>query len=85
MAITPDEARNLAGPPQQEIEALERVIDAGLIANMRRGENKFHIAYTKFPTRAHFNKIKIIYTKKGWSVVYNTDQRDGDFITFQER
>lgn len=81
--ISPKEAYEKAKSDPQEMKKLEEMIDKELIESMKSGSYQTTIAANKFPNDISRKEIMNKYMQAGWNVKYESDQRDGDYISFQ--
>jgi hypothetical protein len=83
MAIGPDQ---LKANFKAEVESLEIRIDQGLSDKKVAPNSSVNVNAPSGMTFAHFQIIKERYLKAGWTdVKWNSDQRDGDWLTFSTK
>ncbi|MDD5192559.1 MAG: hypothetical protein PHH54_00695 [Candidatus Nanoarchaeia archaeon] len=78
MVITPQEAKALTKADKALLKGLEKRIDQALL----EGENTFDI--NEYPGEKVVQEITHIYEKAGWEVSYESDQREGNYLSFKE-
>jgi hypothetical protein len=83
--ISPKEAYEKAKSSPQEMKKLEEMVDNALIESMRSGSNQTTIDAKKFPSDISRKEIMNKYMQAGWNVKYESDQRDGDYISFKNK
>ncbi len=85
MAITPTEATRRARPDTAELKRLETMIDEEIVSRMRKVEAAITFDIEIFPDHATRTAIIDSYRTAGWNVTYNSDWRDGDYISIAPR
>jgi hypothetical protein len=81
MAISP---KQLEAAFQDEVNAYEESIDKQLSKEKITTGGTVGITPPRGMSTQHFNFLRLRYIAAGWKdVVYNSDQRDGDWLSFK--
>jgi hypothetical protein len=81
MTITPKQAREMNEKDKGNLAELERKIDAYLKENYN---SKPTYIGAHYPGEKVFGELQRIYKAAGWTVRYENDQREGDYLVFSE-
>jgi hypothetical protein len=85
MVLTPKQANAQAKPGGQTIKNLEKRIDKALVEGIQRGSDSITLDASIFPNRIAMKAIRELYENVGWTVKYQSDQRDGDYLQFSRK
>jgi hypothetical protein len=77
MVITPQQAKALTTVDKDIMKNLEKKIDEALL------NGRTAVDFDEYPGEKVIDAITQIYSRAGWHVTYESDQRDGDYLQFE--
>ena len=78
MVITPQQAKALTDADKKITRDLERRIDDALL------NGKTTVDIVEYPGKKVIQELTQRYSKAGWHVKYESDQREGNYFRFEE-
>jgi len=84
MVIKLEEAlKKLTNNEQNELISLEKEIDKAITEDF--DGNEIYLGDFEYSSERVFQKLKEKYREAGWTLKYESDQRDGDFLRITPR
>lgn len=85
MTITPQQAEKLNEANIAEVKSLEAKIDDAILMGFEGRGDRVIFGIPRGVGSKVLKEITKIYSVAGWSVKYQSDQRDGDYLEFRPK